>query len=414
VPPSANNFAGIGATDSTQAYNTFRSARIGVRAQIQHLRAYADPGVTRAKLANPLESPRFDLVQPKGKAPTWGHMGGGNWATDPHYSQKILTLYQDLLNHASVSSFADVPPQSFYGPAVAWMEARAITDGVGNTGLYRPATSIARSEVAALLWRMMGRPGRAPHHGFPDVPRGSYYDVAVRYLRAAGITDGVGSSGRFVPTGTVTRAQMVTFLWRLAGTPNPTRRHPFPDVARGTYYDVAVSWAAQHRITDGVGNTGRYQPHTVVTRAQMAAFMWRMMGRPTGYPHHGFPDVPRGSYYDAAVRYLRATGVTDGVGNTGRYGPHQAVTRSEMATFLHRLSGLRAPGQRHPFPDVPRGSYYDRAVSWAFQYRITDGVGNTGRYQPLDPVTRAQMAAFLHRLASRSGAWSNPLPPTRP
>jgi len=98
VPGSSNNFAGIGATDSTRLYNVFRSARIGVRAQIQHLRAYADPTVTRARLAHALESPRFDLVVPKGRAPRWGDMGNGNWATDPGYAGKILGLYADLLS----------------------------------------------------------------------------------------------------------------------------------------------------------------------------------------------------------------------------------------------------------------------------------------------------------------------------
>lgn len=97
VPGTANNFAGIGATDSTRLYNVFRSARIGVRAQIQHLRAYADPTVTRANLAHRLESPRFDYVVPKGRAPRWGDMGNGNWATDPAYAGKILGLYSDLL-----------------------------------------------------------------------------------------------------------------------------------------------------------------------------------------------------------------------------------------------------------------------------------------------------------------------------
>jgi SpoIID/LytB domain protein len=345
-----------------------------------------------------------------------------------------------------------------------WVQAVYFTSGrvlrVGNqtvSGNYS-SSSGGHTEDSGYVWssqpsHLRGVPDPAdnvsPRHrwsrSYTLAEIGSWFGVSnVRDVR---ITGSVGKSGR-VDKATVqiigSTTKQVTgnqfrftvnsrvpdsrALWstkfrvaQVSGAPSPpppTSPPPsqsgFPDVPRNAYYAEAVSWLVDKGITDGVGNTGRYQPHTVVTRAQMAAFMWRMMGRPTGYPHHGFPDVPRGSYYDAAVRYLRATGVTDGVGNTGRYGPHQAVTRSEMATFLHRLSGLRAPGQRHPFPDVPRGSYYDRAVSWAFQYRITDGVGNTGRYQPLDPVTRAQMAAFLHRLASRSGAWSNPLPPTRP
>jgi flagellum-specific peptidoglycan hydrolase FlgJ len=102
MPPEHNNFSGIGAVDGGSSSAAFPSPRIGVRAQIQHLRAYADPTVTVARLANPLESPRFHLVSPKGKAPTWNQFGNGNWATDPQYAAKILNLYDQLLRHARV------------------------------------------------------------------------------------------------------------------------------------------------------------------------------------------------------------------------------------------------------------------------------------------------------------------------
>src|SRR5262245_35787083 len=100
VPPEANNFAGLGATDGTSAYATFADARTGVRAQIQHLRAYADPTATSCTvppLRNSCVDPRFDLVSPKGKAPAWNQFGNGVWATDPAYASKVLTLYTNLL-----------------------------------------------------------------------------------------------------------------------------------------------------------------------------------------------------------------------------------------------------------------------------------------------------------------------------
>jgi hypothetical protein len=100
VPPSANNFAGIGATDASADYATFPDARTGVRAQIQHLRAYADPSATSCTvppLHNPCVDPRFHLVSPKGKAPTWNQMGNGNWATSSTYASSILDLYAQLL-----------------------------------------------------------------------------------------------------------------------------------------------------------------------------------------------------------------------------------------------------------------------------------------------------------------------------
>ncbi|MDO8795445.1 MAG: glucosaminidase domain-containing protein [Vicinamibacterales bacterium] len=100
VRASANNFAGIGATDSDPSPAAFPDARTGVRAQIQHLRAYADPAAitcTVPPLANPCVDPRFHLVTPKGKAPTWNQMGNGNWASASTYASSILGLYTDAL-----------------------------------------------------------------------------------------------------------------------------------------------------------------------------------------------------------------------------------------------------------------------------------------------------------------------------
>jgi hypothetical protein len=101
VPPSYNNFAGIGATDVNPMPAQFISVQQGIRAQIQHLRAYADPTMTTCTappLTDPCVDPRFDLVSPKGKAPLWRQMGNGNWATDPNYAAKIWALYTSMLS----------------------------------------------------------------------------------------------------------------------------------------------------------------------------------------------------------------------------------------------------------------------------------------------------------------------------
>ena len=98
VPAWKNNFAGIGASDANPDPATFPDARTGVRAQIQHLRAYADPTAYACAvppLHNPCVDPRFDLVIPKGKAPTWNQLGNGNWATSSTYAQRILALYDE-------------------------------------------------------------------------------------------------------------------------------------------------------------------------------------------------------------------------------------------------------------------------------------------------------------------------------
>jgi hypothetical protein len=106
VPAWKNNFAGIGATDSGGTPATFPNARTGVRAQIQHLRAYADPSATTCTvppLHTPCVDPRFHLVTPKGKATTWNQMGKGNWATSTTYAPRILQLYREMLTYNGVS-----------------------------------------------------------------------------------------------------------------------------------------------------------------------------------------------------------------------------------------------------------------------------------------------------------------------
>ena len=99
MPPEHNNFAGIGAVDGGFSSAVFPDARIGVRAQIQHLRAYADRTVTCSNFATPKVTPRCHLVTPKGKTPNWADMGAGNWATDPGYATKIANLYRQATEH---------------------------------------------------------------------------------------------------------------------------------------------------------------------------------------------------------------------------------------------------------------------------------------------------------------------------
>jgi hypothetical protein len=193
-------------------------------------------------------------------------------------------------------------------------------------------------------------------------------------------------------------ARQQTTYWTAGG---------FPDIPAGSYYAEPVRWMVDHGITDGFGSTGEFRPHNGVTRAQMAAFIWRTMGQPGGAPHHGFPDVPSGSYYDAAVRWMKHVGITDGYGNTGRFEPHRVVSRGEMASFLWRTAGRPTGDARHGFPDVPSSAHYDQAVSWLLAKGITDGMGRTGLYAPADGVTRAQTAAFLHRMASNPNAWGS-------
>ena len=146
VLPSYNNFSGLGAVDGGTGAARFSTAELGVRAQIQHLRAYADPTVTIAKLAHPVIDPRFTLVAPKGKAANWNQFGNGNWATDPGYAAKVLGIYQQILDFAG--SPPPPPPVRAFPP---FASASAAVDQAYRDILGRAPSSSERASGAAAL-----------------------------------------------------------------------------------------------------------------------------------------------------------------------------------------------------------------------------------------------------------------------
>ena len=179
--------------------------------------------------------------------------------------------------HMRQLGLEDIPLTSIYAAAVAWMVRADITTGIGSPSLFRPADVVSRGQMALFLWRLMGQPFEAVPHGFLDVPPGSFFDDAVRWLAGAGITGGTGP-GRFGPGDPVTRAQMVTFLHRLAGEPGGNPDHGFNDVPSGAAFDEAVRWAKAHGITGGNAD-GRFDPGRRVTRGQTALFLHRLASR---------------------------------------------------------------------------------------------------------------------------------------
>ncbi|MBR3561161.1 MAG: S-layer homology domain-containing protein [Oscillospiraceae bacterium] len=169
---------------------------------------------------------------------------------------------------------------------------------------------------------------------FLDVPQDAYYTEAVAWAYSNDITGGVADD-RFDPLATCTRSQMVTFLWRAAGSPEPTGTAPgFSDVAAGSWYEKAVAWAVENKITDGVGD-GRFDPNGIVNRAQAVTFLYRAKGAPETTASEGFTDVGSGEYYTDAVAWAVANGVTDGVGNNA-FAPNNNCVRGQTVTFLYR------------------------------------------------------------------------------
>lgn len=168
---------------------------------------------------------------------------------------------------------------------------------------------------------------------FADVPAGSYYERAVIWAAANGITNGVGN-GQFGVDAPCTRAQAVTFLWRAAGSPAPEiSAMPFTDVPVGSYYYDAVLWAVENGITKGTSET-TFGPDASCTRAQIVTFLYRAFGTPAG-GDAAFADTTPNAYYAEAVRWAVATGVTTGTSNT-TFSPNADCTRAQIVTFLWR------------------------------------------------------------------------------
>ena len=173
-----------------------------------------------------------------------------------------------------------------------------------------------------------------PLVNFTDVPAGAYYADAVKWAVAEGITSGT-SPTTFSPNNGCTRAQMVTFLWRAAGSPEPESDYgPFRDVPKDAYYRKAVLWAAGEGITSGTSPT-TFSPNAAVTRAQTVTFLWRWDGEPEADQRSGFRDVPTGQYYSQAVSWAVEAGITNGTGTT-TFSPGQTCTRAQIVTFLWR------------------------------------------------------------------------------
>ena len=168
---------------------------------------------------------------------------------------------------------------------------------------------------------------------FADVPTDAYYYEAVKWAAKKGITGGIGN-GLFGPNQPCTRAQIVTFLWRAAGSPEPKAMSSFADVSTDAYYAKAVAWAVENGITTGTGD-GKFSPDATCTREQAVAFLYRASGSPAVSGGSAFSDVAANAYYADAVAWAEKNGVTGGIGG-GLFGSGNTCTRAQIVTFLYR------------------------------------------------------------------------------
>ena len=175
---------------------------------------------------------------------------------------------------------------------------------------------------------------------FIDVKTTDYFYNSVKWAVGKNITNGT-SSTTFSPYKSCTRAEIVTFLWRAAGSPEPTTtRNPFRDVNAVTHssYYKAILWASQKGITSGTSTTA-FSPDQVCTRAQIVTFLYRYAGQPSGYYSNPFKDVgatSEASYYNA-IRWAVGKGITSGTSAT-TFSPYASCNRAEAVTFLYRYT----------------------------------------------------------------------------
>ena len=170
---------------------------------------------------------------------------------------------------------------------------------------------------------------------FSDIPSGAFYAKPVAWAVESGITSGTGG-GKFSPNAACTRGQIVTFLWRAEGKPEPAgSTSPFVDVKPTDYFYKAVLWAVENKITSGT-DSSHFSPGKPCTRSQAVTFLWRTAGKPAHtLSYNPFKDIKAGAYYYDAVLWAADNGVT--AGTSGKlFSPESTCNRGQIATFLYR------------------------------------------------------------------------------
>ncbi len=170
-------------------------------------------------------------------------------------------------------------------------------------------------------------------NGFTDVTVDTYYYEAVEWAVNNGIVSGTGND-TFEPNAICTRAQALTFLWRAVGSPKPSDTNTdFIDLNKDAYYYNAVLWAVEQGIASGISST-EFGPDELCNRAQIVTFLYRQAGSPD-VSGSGFDDVRKDLYYTLAVQWAVALGITSGTSNTA-FSPESPCTRAQVVTFLYR------------------------------------------------------------------------------
>lgn len=265
--------------------------------------------------------------------------GGGGSSASTNYAVTVLMpdngtvlISASKAEPGKTVSFT-VSPDSGYV-----LEHLTVTDATGSridltksNGVYSFTMPASAVTISASFTPGQAA-GQAP--AFEDVPDGGYYADAVRWAVTNGITNGI-SENQFGPGFVSTRAQTVTFLWRVSGSPAPeSRENPFRDISKDAYYYDAILWAVENGITEGIG-ANRFDPDGACTRAQVVTLLWRMNDKQQSTAANIFEDVVADAYYEDAVNWAVEQEITYGI-SENRFAPHAECTRAEIVTFLYR------------------------------------------------------------------------------
>ena len=268
----------------------------------------------------------------------WTYIGGGGSSGGGGgYTYHTIRAISGLNGSVSPSGWTSVRhgwDQTFtITPDKGYAVAKVLVDGksVGSVKSYTFKNVTKDHTIEVVFMKANGNPQTGV---FVDVPEGSYYEEAVDWAVEKGITTGTGNN-YFTPDGICTRAQAVTFLWRVAGSPTPkTEAMVFEDVLDGSYYYEAVLWAVENGITVGTSAT-TFSPELTCSRAHIVTFLWRAANSPSARTVNPFTDVAADAYYIDAVLWAVKHKIT--VGTTlSTFSPDEGCTRAQIVTFLYR------------------------------------------------------------------------------
>lgn len=255
--------------------------------------------------------------------------------------EHVIQPYYDYLN-AYKESFTSVYKNYYYVeerdiPLINTQSTLPLYENLtlDDSGFNPHPTAAGHRMIADLDLAVLNKiHGGSASGFFNDVHKGSYCYDAVQWAAGKNIAKGYNST-TFGPNDSCTRGQVVTFLWRAAGCPEPkTGSCPFVDVSSSSPYYKAILWAAEKGIAKGV-DSSHFQPNTTVSRAQFVTFLWRYEGSRNVYMRNPFVDVNESSPYFEAIMWAAKTGVTKGV-DASHFQPNENCTRGQVVTFLYR------------------------------------------------------------------------------